>query len=67
MSEQKPRVVCVGEVLIELARGAEGRFSLACGGDTFNTAVYLARAGINVGFATALGDCLLYTSPSPRD
>ncbi len=56
MSEQKPRVVCVGEVLIELARGADGRFSLACGGDTFNTAVYLARAGIDVGFATALGD-----------
>ncbi len=56
MSEQKPRAVCVGEVLIEMARGADGRFSLACGGDTFNTAVYLARAGIDVGFATALGD-----------
>ena len=27
-----------------------------CGGDTFNTAVYLARAGIDVAFATALGD-----------
>ena len=56
MSEQKARAVCVGEVLIEMARGADGRFSLACGGDTFNTAVYLARAGIDVGFATALGD-----------
>jgi 2-dehydro-3-deoxygluconokinase len=56
MNEQKPRAVCVGEVLIEMARGADGRFSLACGGDTFNTAVYLARAGIDVGFATALGD-----------
>ena len=56
MSDQKARAVCVGEVLIEMARGADGRFSLSCGGDTFNTAVYLARAGIDVAFATALGD-----------
>ncbi len=56
MSEQKARAVCVGEVLIELARGADGKFALSCGGDTFNTAVYLARAGIDVAFATALGD-----------
>jgi 2-dehydro-3-deoxygluconokinase len=56
MSEQKRSAVCVGEVLIEMARGADGRFSLSCGGDTFNTAVYLARAGIDVAFATALGD-----------
>jgi 2-dehydro-3-deoxygluconokinase len=50
------RVVAVGEVMIELARGADGRFALSCGGDTFNTAVYLARAGVAVGYATALGD-----------
>lgn len=56
MSAQKMSVVCVGEVLIELARGADGRFALSCGGDTFNTAIYLARAGLDVGFATALGD-----------
>jgi 2-dehydro-3-deoxygluconokinase len=56
MSAQKPSVVCVGEVLIELARGADGRFALSCGGDTFNTAIYLARAGLDVAFATALGD-----------
>jgi 2-dehydro-3-deoxygluconokinase len=59
MSEQKTersRAVCVGEVLIELKRGADGRFALTCGGDTFNTAIYLARAGVNVSFATALGD-----------
>jgi 2-dehydro-3-deoxygluconokinase len=56
MSEQKARAVCVGEVLIELARGADGRFALSCGGDTFNTAVYLARAGADVAFATAIGD-----------
>jgi 2-dehydro-3-deoxygluconokinase len=56
MSEQKARAICVGEVLIELARGADGRFALSCGGDTFNTAVYLARAGVDVAFATAMGD-----------
>ena len=59
MTEQKAersRAVCVGEVLVELKRGADGRFALSCGGDTFNTAIYLARAGINVGFATAVGD-----------
>src|SRR5450631_1070480 len=56
MSEAKSRVVTVGEVMIELARGSDGRFSVASGGDTFNTAVYLARAGINVAYTTALGD-----------
>ena len=56
MSEPKGRAVCVGEVMIELLRGGDGRFSIACGGDTFNTAIYLARAGANVAFATALGD-----------
>jgi len=56
MNEQKPRVVCVGEVMIELTRGGDGRLAFASGGDTFNTAVYLARAGIDVAFASALGD-----------
>ena len=56
MSEQKPRVVSVGEAVIELVRGGDGRFGLGCSGDTFNVAVYLARAGIDSAFATALGD-----------
>ncbi len=56
MSDPKSRAVCVGEVMIELTRGSDGRFSIASGGDTFNTAVYLARAGADVAFATALGD-----------
>jgi len=56
MSEHQARVICVGEVLIELTRGADGLFALSSGGDAFNTAVYLARAGIETGFATALGD-----------
>ena len=55
MNAQNP-VICVGEVGIELARGSDGRFGLGFNGDTFNTAVYLARAGIPVGYATAMGD-----------
>jgi len=56
MTDRKSRVVAIGEVMIELSRGGDSRFSVACGGDTFNTAVYLARAGIDVSYATALGD-----------
>lgn len=56
MSEARSRVIAVGEVTIELARGADGRYALSCGGDTFNTAIYLARAGVDVALATALGD-----------
>jgi 2-dehydro-3-deoxygluconokinase len=56
MSEKNPRVVIVGEVLIELARGDGDRFRLDYAGDTFNVAVYLARAGIETAFATALGE-----------
>jgi 2-dehydro-3-deoxygluconokinase len=56
MSDQPPHVATVGEVLLELTRGSDGRFALAYGGDTFNTAVYLARAGLEVAFASAVGD-----------
>lgn len=56
MADSKSRVISVGEVMIELVRGADGRFGLGYGGDTFNTAVYLARAGVPVAYATALGD-----------
>ncbi|MFZ0373915.1 MAG: sugar kinase [Xanthobacteraceae bacterium] len=56
MTDQNPRAICIGEVVIELAREADGTFALSCSGDAFNTAIYLARAGIGVAFATALGD-----------
>jgi 2-dehydro-3-deoxygluconokinase len=56
MNDKPSRVITVGEVMVELARGDDGRYSLAYGGDTFNTAVYLARAGLDVAYATALGD-----------
>src|SRR5438874_6992054 len=56
MAEQQGRVVTVGELMIELVRGGDGRFGLGCAGDTFNVAVYLARSGVASAFATALGD-----------
>jgi 2-dehydro-3-deoxygluconokinase len=48
--------VSIGEVMVELARGSDGRFGLGFGGDTFNTAVYLARCGVPTAYATALGE-----------
>lgn len=56
MTQQRTRIVSIGEVMIEMSRGSDGRFSQGCGGDTFNTAVYLARQGHEVAYATALGD-----------
>ncbi len=48
--------VSIGEVMVELARGPDGRFGLGFGGDTFNTAVYLSRCGVPTAYATALGE-----------
>lgn len=43
--------------MIELAAGEEpGRYTLGCAGDSFNTAIYLARAGLDVSYLTRLGD-----------
>ncbi len=55
MSADK-QIICVGEAVVEFSRGKDGRFGLSCGGDALNTAVYLARSGADVAFATALGD-----------
>jgi 2-dehydro-3-deoxygluconokinase len=55
-SGERSRVVAIGEIMIELARGADGRFAIGCAGDTLNTAIYLARAGVAVAYVTALGD-----------
>lgn len=49
-------VVSIGEIMVELNRESDGRYGLAFGGDTGNTAIYMARCGISVGYATALGD-----------
>src|ERR1700755_3245748 len=53
------KVACIGECMIELkqAQGAGGGlFSCGYGGDTLNTAVYLARLGAGADYITALGD-----------
>ena len=53
-------VACIGECMVELrqAQGGQsgGLYSRGFGGDTLNTAVYLARLDVNVDYLTALGD-----------
>ncbi|WP_240453914.1 sugar kinase [Chachezhania antarctica] len=53
------RIACVGEVMIELIAGRDGAARLGVAGDTYNTAVYLARdllgADVSVAYITALG------------
>lgn len=49
------RVVLVGEAMLELSREGAG-WKLGYGGDTLNTAIHLARAGIATAYLTALGD-----------
>lgn len=51
-----PKVACIGECMIELRQAPGGLFSRGFGGDTLNTAVYLARLGIEADYITALGD-----------
>lgn len=49
-------VACIGECMIELSQGAGDQLTRAYGGDTLNTAVYLARLGVNADYITTLGD-----------
>ena len=50
------RIACIGECMVELQEQPDGQFRRAYGGDTLNTAVYLARLGAAVDYVTALGD-----------
>jgi 2-dehydro-3-deoxygluconokinase len=50
------RVACIGECMIELSEMPDGRLARSFGGDTLNTAVYMARLGAAVDYVTALGD-----------
>jgi 2-dehydro-3-deoxygluconokinase len=50
------KVACIGECMIELKQAEGGLFSRGYGGDTLNTAVYLARLGAGADYITALGD-----------
>lgn len=53
-------ILAIGEVMLELAPAGEsnGKKLMALGyaGDTYNTAIYLARLGIRTGYFTRLGD-----------
>ena len=49
------KVACIGECMIELRQAPGGFYSRGFGGDTLNTAVYLARLGVSVDYITALG------------
>lgn len=50
------RVAVIGECMIELQGQAFGSLQQSYGGDTLNTAVYLARLGVDVAYATGLGE-----------
>ena len=50
------RVACIGECMLELSGADTSRMQLSYGGDTLNTATYLARLGVAVDYVTALGD-----------
>ncbi|HET6970377.1 MAG TPA: sugar kinase [Phenylobacterium sp.] len=47
--------VVLGECMVELSLAEAGQAAVGYGGDTFNTAVYLARLGVATAYATALG------------
>ena len=52
------RIASIGECMIELSHGGKNNLSLAYGGDTLNTAVYLKRVAgeaLAVDYVTALG------------
>lgn len=58
----KDKVAILGECMLELSQGSGDTsqtskpMMLSYGGDTLNTAVYLARLGVSVEYITALGD-----------
>jgi 2-dehydro-3-deoxygluconokinase len=60
MNANAAQIACIGECMIEVACLDDGlrgsRAQLGFGGDTLNTALYLARQGVGVDYHTALGD-----------
>ncbi len=49
------RVACLGECMVELSEAPGGLLTRSFGGDTLNTALYLARLGTPTDYVTALG------------
>jgi 2-dehydro-3-deoxygluconokinase len=50
------KVASLGECMVEFSQSHDGSFRRGFGGDTLNTALYLARLGIDTSYVTALGD-----------
>lgn len=50
-----PRLVCLGEPMVEFVRQSGGAYRQGFGGDTSNAAIAAARQGASVGYLTALG------------
>ena len=49
------RVVSIGECMVEMALTQGGAAQIRFAGDTFNTAAYMSRLGLEVDYVTALG------------
>lgn len=52
----EPRVVLIGEAMLELSHPSGEGANLSYGGDILNTSIYLARFGLAPHFVTALGN-----------
>ncbi len=50
-----PRIICLGEGMVEERVAPDGTLTAHYGGDTLNTAIPLARLDCDVAYATALG------------
>ena len=55
------QICCAGEVMVEMSAAdsagqSSGLYRRGIAGDSYNTAVYLARAGLPVSYLTRLGD-----------
>lgn len=55
MTGKPLRVAAIGECMVELSQ-TDGNCHLSFGGDSLNTAVYMARSGTAVDYITVLGD-----------
>ena len=65
---KKTKVVCIGEALIDRIKNKKNQgFTDYLGGAPANVVCALRKLQIDSAFIGRIGNCLLYTSPSPRD
>ena len=56
ISQNKSISVCViGECMVELYYASSNKLSFGYAGDTANTAIYMARMGLNTSYLTSTG------------